>query len=126
MAGSWTSFSHDNGMTSGQRSLIEKYSAIFNADASDASIPSTSCLIKGAFLSGFGALFDGTTPPDSLEITLTDEDGLVIATATLSASGRGTLSTPVPIINEVNIALAGNTVNGAKGTIFLYTLNNML
>lgn len=125
MAGSWTDFTHTTGMTSAQRSLIEKHSATFTADASNAAIPSKVCPVKGAFLSGFGVLF-GTTAPDSLEVTLTDEDGLTIATGTLSASGRGTLTTPVPLINEVNIALAGNTTNSATGTFYLYVLNNMI
>lgn len=125
MAGSWTEFTRTTGTTAGQRSLIEKHSATFTADASAATIPSKVCPIKGAFLCGFGVLF-GTTGPDSLEITLTDEDGLTIATATLAASGRGTLSTPIALMNELNIAVAGNTTNSASGTLSLYFLNNMI
>ena len=125
MAGSWTSFTKSLGTTSGQLGIIEKKYATFTADSADASIPSTSCPIKGAFLCGFGVLF-GTTPPSSLDIVLTDEDGLTIATGTLSASGRGTLSTPVPILNSINIALSGNTTNSATGTLYIYFLNNIL
>ena len=64
--------------------------------------------------------------PSSLDVVLTDEDGLTIATGTLSTSGRGTLSTPVPILNSINIALSGNTTNSATGTLYIYLLNNIL
>lgn len=125
MAGSWTSFTKSLGTTSGQLGIIEKKYATFTADSTDASIPSISCPIKGAFLCGFGVRF-GTTSPSSLDVVLTDEDGLTIATGTLSASGRGTLSTPVPILNSINIALSGNTTNSATGTFYIYILNNIL
>lgn len=123
MAGSWTSFQKVS-PPAGTKSLITKYYATFTADSSDGSIPVTACSVNGAFLCGFGIEF-GATGPDALSVTLTDENDLTIATASLSAEGRGTLTSPVPVLDEVNVVLTGNSTNSSTGTIYLYMLNNI-
>lgn len=123
MAGSWTSF-QKVAPPAGSKSLITKYYATFIADAADGSIPAATCPVNGAFLCGFGIEF-GATPPDTLSVSLTDENDLSIAAATLGAEGRGTLTSPVAVLSEVNVLLTGNSTNSATGTVYLYMLNNI-
>lgn len=108
----------------GSKSLITKYYATFTADSADGTIPEVACSVNGAFLCGFGIEF-GTTVPDALSVSLTDENDLQIASASLSAEGRGTLTSPVAVLSEINVILTGNSTNSATGTVYIYMLNNI-
>ena len=127
MAGSWAGevISKD-GFYAGRARVVTEISNEFTADASLATIPDWDSTYDCAFLVGFGCIYDGTTPPDSLTITVKDADGLTVATASAtSASGRGTLTAPVPLINGFTVSLSDNTTNSAKGTVKLLVIPNV-
>ena len=126
MAGSWAGENIDkSGFYAGNARIITELSNVFTADASAATVPDWTFAHDCSFLFGVGAVFDGTTPPDAINITIKDQNGLAVATAAaVSASGRQSLTTPVPMINGGTISIDGNTTNSAKAKIVLYVAPN--
>ena len=106
---------------------LRAYEFDFTADSADASFPV-------ATLSSFGVvagnivdvavIFDGTTAPDSLDVSITDGYGAVIySAANLTATQlRGLLSQIIPTVNGATVTLSGNAVNSAKVKIILYVV----
>ena len=126
MAGSWAGENIDkSGFYAGNARIITELSNVFTADASAATVPDWTFAHDCSFLFGFGAVFDGATPPDAINITIKDQHGLAVATATaVASSGRQSLTTPVPLINGGTVSIDGNTTNSAKAKIVLYVAPN--
>ena len=126
MAGSWAGENIDkSGFYAGSSRVITELSNEFTADASAATVPDWTFAHDCSFLFGFGAVFDGTTPPDAINITVKDQNGLTVATAAaVASSGRQSLTNPVPLINGGTISIDGNTTNSAKAKIVLYVAPN--
>ena len=98
----------------------------FTASATDASFPATGTTTQfgpvGAIIDDIGIIFDGTTAPDSLDVSITDGYGAVIySAANLTATQvRGLLTQTIPIVNGMTVTLSGNTTNSAKVKIIVY------
>ena len=70
------------------------------------------------FIYACRVLFDGTTPPNSLTVTIKDGIGVTIATGTLTASGEIDLGgSPIPTAGGLTVSFSGNTTNSAKFTM---------
>ena len=74
-------------------------------------------------LASAAIMFDATTPPNALSITITDADGIDLlggAGASITATKRVTNSPPQIFDNGLNIIPTGNTTAGAIIAIKLY------
>ena len=70
------------------------------------------------YISAVRVLFDGTTPPNTLTVTVKDGIGVTIASGTLTASGSIDLGgSPIPTAGGLTVSFSGNTTNSAKFTI---------
>jgi hypothetical protein len=104
----------------GGTTKLFKKSLTFNAGTPAADLAATSVGTSlSGFLSAVRVLF-GTTPPDSITVTLKDADGHTLATGTLTASGEIDLDGETPVfVNGLSVAVAGNTTDGATALISL-------
>ena len=101
----------------------------FTADSSAHTIPDWDKMIDdnlknlSRIISAVRVLFDGTTPPNSLTVTVKDGIGVTIASGTLTATGIISMDTPVQTAGGMSVTLTGNTTNSAEGTVELLFLN---
>lgn len=99
------------------------YEVNFTADASNAafvngSVPSN----VAGLIDDIGIIFDGTTPPNTVTISITDGYGRVVysASSITATQAKGLVDVPVPIVNGLSIALSANTTNSAKVKIIVF------
>lgn len=130
MAGSWTKVT-DRGasnVSGGVHPNMAALTAVFTADAADASIPDLSLTAYPiSFVTDVAVKFDGTTPPDSCTVSIKDLDGLVIHpndSLIYDTSGRYTISDRPSCVGGVTVSVEGNTTNSAKATVVVYCVLN--
>ena len=120
MAGSWTQQATREGHLYGTLNRPVGLAWKFTADASDHTIPDQTITDVSGYLGGVDVEFDGTTPPNSLIVSIKTIGGIVLpgfpATA-LTASGRIDISPPVWFAGGLIISCSNNTTNSAKATI---------
>ena len=127
MAGSWSEISYRSNSAKGGKSL-SMYSAIaeFTADASAATVPDLPLIeTEPAILTDIGVVFDGTTAPNSVTVTVKDIDGLTVFTDTLTASGRLPCEDRPALVGGCTISISGNTTNSAKAKVVAYFATNL-
>ena len=89
------------------------------ADSLAATIPDQTINLEGMSVAGISAVFDGTTPPDSLKVDVLDKFGVTIATATLTATGY-TAMEPIKFgVGPFTVSHSTNTTNSAEAKIIL-------
>ncbi|MGD9156917.1 MAG: hypothetical protein PVG39_00795 [Desulfobacteraceae bacterium] len=101
---------------------LYKIPITFTADDTDQSIPTIEIKESGYFI---GIAYKaGATAPAAMVAAITDElDNELLDVATALVSGQREFSAfdkPVPFIGGITLALTGNTVNSATGTIDIY------
>ena len=97
---------------------VAKYT--FLDGSSPPQIPTETITGFDGFLVGCAVKF-GTTAPNTLTVTITDEDSISIYAGTVTASGR--LTAPdslIPVSGTLTVALTGNSTANATGTIKLF------
>lgn len=127
MAGSWSAVTpRGYGYKNGSFQSMFALSAVFTADASAATVPDLSLAhFETAFLTDIGVVFDGTTPPDTVTVTVKDADGLqAFQEASITASGRVVVSDRPSLAGGCSVAISGNTTNSAKARVTLYFASN--
>ncbi len=92
---------------------------VFNAGSPVGDITDQDLGELGGALYNIRAKF-GTTAPNSLTITIKDDDGITLATGTLTESGSITIDSPVLFVGGLSISISGNTTVNATATISLY------
>jgi len=111
------------GAIDGALAIEKSYPVLFTADSS------TGAFTAYTLPAGFGgALIDfsfkfgnGALAPNSLTYAITDENGLTIASGTITASsGRDNLGATVPMFAGSTITLSGNTTVSATVLATLY------
>jgi hypothetical protein len=106
---------------------LRAYEFDFTADAADASFPVASLSSFGVVAGNIvdvGVIFDGTTPPSALTLSIADGYGAVFysAAALAATQARGLLSQVVPTVNGVSVTPTGNATNSAKAKIIVYVV----
>jgi len=127
MAGSWSNIEkRGEGSYAGHQNAMFAVASTFTADAAAATVPSLAITdMSPAFLADMSVIFDGTTPPDSATIVITDIDGATVYTETaIAATGRFVIDDRPSLIGGCNIAVSGNTTNSAKAKIVLNFASN--
>jgi len=123
MAGASSTFSQEYNNNSNDLPGVTKgfaYSFVAdNATGAFTALTTTGVSFDGA-LAGIGVKF-GTTPPDSLIVTVSDVLGIpVVVGAALTASGYVQLDRPMFFTpGPLTITLTGNTTNSAAVTVSL-------
>ena len=120
MAGSFTKI--DNRRTVVYRGLDKPYGLAWEltSDASDASVDDELVLGITGFIAAIDVEFDATAAPTSVAITIKTAAGIsIIATGTLSASGRYVPDAPVPIADGMIIS-ATVVGNSKKAKVICY------
>lgn len=127
MAGSWgqKEYRDLDGYVGNTKNMFA-ISAVFTADAANASIPDLSLAdMPSAFLTDVGVVFDGTTPPNTLTVSVKDIDGLTAFTeSSITASARIAASDRPSLVKGLTVACSANTTNSAKARVTLYFTNN--
>jgi len=93
----------------------------FVADSSDGSVPDLIINDMSGFLCGVDYIPDETTPPDSLDISVQQIDGIERASGTFAEAGflEPTDGQYVPFAGGLVVSLSGNTTNSAGGKIII-------
>lgn len=127
MAGSWSGITKtEEGFYGGRALAFWAAESAFTADAGAATIPDLAVAGSTGLLCAAGAVFDGTTPPDSLTLTVKDKYGTTVVTGTLAATGRIAFDDgPQAIVGGCTVSCSGNTTNSAKATVFLIFSSNV-
>lgn len=98
--------------------VAETASFAYDATPSAMDVYSTKHM-EGGHLSGVGIVF-GSTPPNTLTISIADSFGVVVASGTIVSAGRMIDFAPQPFIGNLTVTLTGNTTASATGAIALY------
>ena len=128
MAGSWSQIEYrDMDEYIGATKNMFAVSAVFTADASAATIPDLSLSgIPSAFLTDVGIVFDGTTHPNTLTITVKDIDGATAYTASsITATSRLSVSERPSLVRGCTASFSANGTNSAKARVTLYFASNL-
>jgi len=127
MAGSWSAINfRSNGAKGASDMAMFSAVADFTADAVAATIPDLPITdINPSRITDIGVVFDGTTPPDSLTVTVKDIDGLTAWSGTFAASGRLACDERPAILGGCTVACSGNTTNAAKAKVIAYFASNL-
>ena len=97
----------------------EKFSFLFSSEPTDEVATHKLSIPAGLLLDAKIKL--GTTAPNSVTVTITDSDGVVILTGTLTADGvLPPLDGPVPFLGQLTITISGNTTANALGDCMVY------
>jgi len=98
----------------------------FIADATDASIPNWLIDdVRPSFLADIGIVFDSSSPPDNLVVTVKDVDGLQVYQGTFTESQRVMIEERPSLIGGGEIIITGNTTNNSKAKVVLNFANNL-
>lgn len=128
MAGSWGQIEYrDMDEYAGNTKNMFAVSAVFTADATDASIPDLDLSgLPSAFLTDIAVVVDDTTPPDTLTVTVLDIDGATAFTETgITATARVAASDRPALVRGCTVAFSANTTNSAKARVTLYFASNL-
>jgi len=110
--------------TKSKNGKISKYSFLFTDANPAAGISASQILsdVSGLLLS-IRVKFGSVTVPDSIVASITDVDGIEVASGTLSASGALTLAaTNQPIANGFLVTISGNTTALGTAELFFYMI----
>lgn len=111
------------GQNIGAQTKLFKKTVTFSAGTPAADLATTSLgTAFSGFLSAVRVLFGGTAP-DSLTVTVTDTDGHVLVTETITNSGSLYIEGTPVFVNGLSIAVAGNTTNSASAIISILYFN---
>lgn len=127
MAGSWSNVEkRGEGSYAGHQNAMFAVASTFTADAAAATVPSLAITdMSSAFLFDMSVIFDGTTPPNSITIAITDIDGATVHTqSAITATGRFVIDDCPSLIGGCSVAVSGNTTNSAKAKIVLNFASN--
>lgn len=119
MAGTWSSVTSSRGQVNGQPSDVHERSKTFIDDDTTVSIPDTVFDAISGFLVGARVAF-GTTPPDTITLTIKDKNGVELTSGTFTAAGLFEITSPIPFSEGLTISGTGNTTVSAEATIYLY------
>lgn len=96
------------------------YAYEFTADSSDGSVPDKTTAPMAGALAAVAIVFDGTTAPNSVTLTVADALGATIVTDTVTATGYLDLDKPMVFLpGALTISVSGNTTSSAKAKISL-------
>jgi len=122
-AGSWATLANRDGYLEGAFNKPIGIAREFTADASAATIPAYAIGSLSGFITAIDVEFDAVAPPNSATVTVSTANGIaVISGSALTASGRITLSSPVPVAGGFIITVTGNTTNSAKAKVVVYVM----
>jgi len=127
MAGSWGQYGFRGlGDYAGRPNQMFAMWREFTADAAAATVPDWDITnIASSFVADFGVVFDGTTPPDTVTLTIKDRDGLTVHEETgITASSRVALTDRPSVIGGCTISISGNTTNSAKAKVIINFASN--
>lgn len=120
MAGSWSSLTTHVGTIGEVWKPTVGLEYEFTADASDASVPDKETDSISGAIGAVAVIFDGTTAPNSVTVSVKDKYGAVRATGTLTATGYLDLDGPVVFVpGALTISVSGNSTNSAKAKVIL-------
>jgi hypothetical protein len=119
--GSWTAYSTREGYLQGSFNKPVGLVREFTADASAATIPDLTIDDLSGHLVAIDVEFDGTTAPNALVVTVKSATGTTLLTsASLTASGRVTVTSPIPFADGLLVSFSTNTTNSAKAKVVFY------
>ncbi len=121
----------------GTPKFVKKVSYAFTADAADGSLPALSTTLKGWLIKAV-TVPGGTAPTDNWDVALNDPDSSTLDALGGALGNRDTVTpeqvypvlgatpaVPLFLCGTYSLAISGNSVNSATGTIIFYIVDSL-